>query len=86
MSHDQSPALEEDLQDILDLNDDHAVQKGSEINRLNQLGNQAIELKLISGHGFHQGEYELLRDGKFLLMTPMEALQYLESLIAETGA
>jgi hypothetical protein len=61
-----------------------ASDEGSAINRLTELGNLAVSLKLIGGHGFHQGQYELLRDGKFLLMTPIEAQQYLEKLIAET--
>lgn len=89
MTHDQDLALQEtvqeDLQEILELDNDLAIDEQSEFNRLNQLGNQAIELKLISGHGFHRGQYELLRDGKFLLMDPIEALRYLEELIATTG-
>jgi hypothetical protein len=61
-----------------------ADQKFNAINRLNELGNLAVSLKLIGGHGFHRGDYELLRDGKFLLMTPTEAQTYLEELIATT--
>jgi hypothetical protein len=89
MAQDQNSALhnhfQDELKDILKLDNDHAVDEATELNRLNQLGNQAIELKLISGHGSHQGQYELLRDGKFILMNPIEALQYLEELIATTG-
>jgi hypothetical protein len=77
--------VQDDLKDILKLDNNHAVDEASELNRLNQLGNQAIELKLISGHGFHHGQYEILRDGKFILMTPIEAVHYLAELIATTG-
>ena len=58
----------------------------NEINRLNELGNLAVSLKLIGGHGFHGGQYELLHEGKFLLMSPIEAQQFLEQLIAEAEA
>lgn len=51
------------------------------INQLNELGNQAIALGLIAGHGHHQGQYEILRQGEVLLMTPQEALPYLQTLI-----
>lgn len=51
------------------------------INQLTNLGNRAIELGLIAGHGYHQGQYELIRDGKILLMTPEEATAYLADLI-----
>ncbi len=59
-----------------------ANHEGSAINHLTELGSRAVSLKLIAGHGFHRGQYELLRDGQCLLMTPIEAQQYLENLIA----
>lgn len=50
-------------------------------NQLNELGNQAVKLGLIAGHGYHKGQYEILRQGKVLLMSPDEALKYLQGLI-----
>lgn len=50
-------------------------------NRLTELGNQAISLGLIAGHGHHRGQYEIIRQGKVLLMSPKEAQTYLENLI-----
>jgi hypothetical protein len=54
-------------------------------NQLNELGNRAISLGLIAGHGYRGGQYELLRQGKALLMSPEEAQTYLENLIKEMG-
>jgi len=53
------------------------------INKLTQLGNQAVQLGLIAGHGYHKGKYEILRQGKALLMSPDEAQAYLEKLIQD---
>lgn len=53
------------------------------INKLTELGNQAVQLGLIAGHGYHKGKYEILRQGKALLMSPDEAQAYLEKLIQE---
>ncbi len=53
------------------------------INKLTQLGNQAVQLGLIAGHGYHQGNYEILRQGEALLMSPDEAQTYLEKLIQD---
>lgn len=55
------------------------------LNRLNELGNQAIALKLIAGHGYHQGQYEIIRQGQVLTMTPGEAVSYLQALV-DAGA
>ena len=54
------------------------------INKLTELGNRAIELGLMAGHGYHKGQYELIRAGKILLMSPQEATAYLSQLIEET--
>ncbi|MDJ0706120.1 MAG: hypothetical protein QNJ46_22845 [Leptolyngbyaceae cyanobacterium MO_188.B28] len=51
------------------------------LNQLNELGNQAISLGLIIGHGHHRGQYEILRQGEVLLMSPQEAISYLQNLI-----
>ncbi|MFP4121730.1 hypothetical protein [Coleofasciculus sp.] len=53
------------------------------INKLTQLGNQAVQLGLIAGHGYHKGKYEILRQGEALLMSPDQAQTYLEKLIQE---
>lgn len=52
-------------------------------NQLNELGNRAIALKLIAGHGYHQGKYELLHRGEAVLLSPKEAMAYLQALIQE---
>ncbi|MCT7948241.1 hypothetical protein NG798_00345 [Ancylothrix sp. C2] len=51
------------------------------VNKLTELGNKAIELKLIAGHGYRGGQYEILQSGKALLMSPDEAQKYFEELI-----
>lgn len=51
------------------------------VNQLNDLGNQAIQLGLIAGHGYHRGQYEILQQGKVLLMSPDEAVVYLQTQI-----
>jgi hypothetical protein len=51
------------------------------VNQLNALGNQAIQMGLIAGHGYHKGQYEILRQGQAKLMTPEAAMQYLQQLI-----
>ncbi len=53
------------------------------INMLNELGNRAIEMGLIVGHGYHGGKYEILRKGEIISVTPEEAQVYLHNLIAE---
>jgi hypothetical protein len=50
-------------------------------NQLTEVGNQAVELGLVAGHGYHKGQYEILQQGKVLLMSPDEALKYLQNLI-----
>jgi hypothetical protein len=51
------------------------------INQLTELGNLAISMGLIAGHGFHGGKYEILRQGKVMLLSVKEAATYLEQLI-----
>ncbi|MEL6463148.1 MAG: hypothetical protein AAFQ91_33870 [Cyanobacteria bacterium J06621_15] len=53
------------------------------INMLNDLGNQAIKMGLIIGHGYHSGKYEILRKNEMINLTPEEAQLYLQNLIAE---
>ncbi|MGD1873300.1 MAG: hypothetical protein ACFB02_09640 [Mastigocoleus sp.] len=52
-------------------------------NLLNELGNRAIELGLIAGHGHRAGKYEILRQGKAIMLSPKEAQSYLQNLITE---
>jgi hypothetical protein len=52
-------------------------------NQLTELGNRAVKLKLIAGHGFHKGRYELLRKGEVITLSPKEAIVYLKLLINE---
>ena len=54
-------------------------------NQLNDLGNRAIQLGLIVGHGYRGGQYELLSKEEVVLLPPDEAQKYLENLIAEAG-
>jgi hypothetical protein len=51
------------------------------INKLTEIGNMAISMGLIAGHGFHGGKYEILRQGKAILLPVNEAEKYLEQLI-----
>jgi hypothetical protein len=56
------------------------------MNKLNDLGNNAIRLGLIAGHGHHGGQYELLHKGQVVTLSPSEAVTYLENLIQEVGS
>jgi hypothetical protein len=56
------------------------------LNQLNDLGNQAVSLGLIAGHGHHGGQYELLHQGKVVTISPSEAVGYLENLIKNASA
>ena len=51
------------------------------VNQLHNLATQAVEEKLISAHGYRGGRYELLQDGEFVLLEPIEAIQYLQDLL-----
>jgi hypothetical protein len=51
-------------------------------NQLHDLGNRAQKLGLIADHGHHGGQYEILRQGKAILLNPKEAATYLAELIA----
>ncbi|MEB3292234.1 MAG: hypothetical protein VKJ24_03660, partial [Synechococcales bacterium] len=53
----------------------------SDLNRLHQLGNQAIQLGLISGHGYHHGYYELICKGEVITLSLEAAKSYLITLI-----
>jgi hypothetical protein len=51
------------------------------INILNDLGNQAVQMGLIIGHGYHGGKYEILCKSEVILLSPQEAQAYLHNLI-----
>jgi hypothetical protein len=63
---------EEDSDVTLDLN---------ELHHLHQLGNQAMQLGLIAGHGYRYGEYELIRQGEVITLSIEAAKDYLKQLI-----
>ena len=69
------------------MNEDHIEQRLNQelesigVNKLTELGNQAIRLGLIIGHGYRGGKYEILRKDKALLLSPDEAQTYLETQI-----
>ena len=50
-------------------------------NKLTELGNKAVHLKLILGHGWRNGKYEILSRDEALLFSAKEAQVYLENLI-----
>lgn len=51
------------------------------MNQLTALGNQAVEMGLIIGHGYHRGQYEILRSAQVVTLSPQEAVPYLQQLI-----
>lgn len=55
------------------------------LNQLNDLGNQAVSMGLIAGHGHHGGQYEIIRQGKILTMMPQEAIAYLQDVSQSAG-
>ncbi|NEQ53998.1 MAG: hypothetical protein F6K11_28355 [Leptolyngbya sp. SIO3F4] len=55
------------------------------VNQLHSLATQAVEQKLITAHGYRGGQYELLRDGEFVMLSPTEAIQYLQDLLNTEG-
>ncbi|MEX0269734.1 hypothetical protein AB3R30_11355 [Leptolyngbyaceae cyanobacterium UHCC 1019] len=50
-------------------------------NQLNELGNRAVQLGLIIGHGFRGGQYEILSKQDVVLLPPKEAQQYLQNIV-----
>ncbi|HEY9300553.1 MULTISPECIES: hypothetical protein [unclassified Coleofasciculus] len=54
-------------------------------NELNELGNRAVSLGLILGHGYRSNQYEILRKNEVVMLTPKEAAAYLKKLIGEVG-
>jgi hypothetical protein len=51
------------------------------INTLTEVGNMAVSMGLIAGHGFRGGKYEILQKGQIILLPVREAADYLEQLI-----
>jgi len=56
------------------------------INELTELGNKAISLGLIIGHGYRNNQYEILHRTEAIMLSPKEALVYLKNLLAQAGA
>lgn len=56
------------------------------INKLTEIGNTAVSMGLIAGHGFRGGKYEILRQGEVMLLSEPEAIAYLEKLIETVTA
>jgi hypothetical protein len=52
-------------------------------NDLTRLGNQAVKMGLLSGHGYHRGKYEILFNGQIFLLSPEEAHSYLKNLVEQ---
>ncbi len=50
-------------------------------NNLTELGNKAVHRKLIIGHGWRNGKYEILRRDEAVLLSAKEAQAYLEHLM-----
>ena len=48
------------------------------INKLTEVGNMAVSMGLIAGHGFRGGKYEILQKGKVILLSEREAIGYLD--------
>jgi hypothetical protein len=71
--------------DAIDFSQDPEVEI-DHVNQLHDLASQAMQLGLIVGHGYHQGQYELIRQGQILMMSVDEAVQYLSRLIRESAA
>ena len=51
------------------------------LNQLTDLGNQAVAMGLIAGHGYHKGQYEIIRQGKIITLPVQQAFDYLQGLI-----
>ena len=56
------------------------------INYLTDLGNRAVALGIIAGHGYRGGRYELLYQGKAMMFSPQEAQTFLEKLLQDAGS
>jgi len=51
------------------------------LSTLTHLGNEAVALGLIAGHGHHQGKYEIIHNGEIITVSSGEAVTYLQDLI-----
>lgn len=51
------------------------------LSTLTGLGNEAIALGLIAGHGHRRGQYEIIRNGEIVTLPPGEAVTYFQDLI-----
>jgi hypothetical protein len=53
----------------------------ADFNQLHDLATQAQSIGLIAGHGYHQGQYELIHQGQIILLPVKEAMAYLQKLM-----
>lgn len=65
------------------ISQDAAAEEAFLTTEITQLGNQAVKKGLISGHGYYQGNYEILCNGQIFLLSPEKAYSYLKTLIAQ---
>lgn len=56
------------------------------INQLTELGNRATQLGLIVGHGYHGGQYEILRKGEVMTLEPQAAVTFLQNLMTQASS
>lgn len=68
----------------LDGADDPGGMDYGDQNQLHALGNAAQAQGLILGHGYHQGQYEILRSGEVVTLEPRLAQAYLAALLQES--
>ncbi|MBT9314512.1 hypothetical protein [Leptothoe spongobia] len=57
----------------------------SSVNQLYALATEAMEKKLISAHGYRGGQYELLCEGEFILLSPHGAIEHLQTLLQQSS-
>ncbi len=50
-------------------------------NELTELGNRAVSLGLIIGHGYRNNQYEILRKNEVVTLPAKEAAAYLKNLV-----
>lgn len=63
------------------LNPESSTAKSICTQELTKLGNQAVKMGLISGHGYYQGNYEILCNGQLFLLSLEKAHSYLHNLV-----
>jgi hypothetical protein len=54
-----------------------------DLTEVTRLGNQAVKMGLISGHGYYGGNYDILYKGQVFHLSPEAAHTYLKKLVEE---